>query len=86
MDDSASATKLPLSLRETPQSVTVVTRERLDDQNLQSLRDVLDDTPGVYSYAYDTERVLFTSRGFIIDNLLVRRCAGRHELQHRLAR
>lgn len=70
VDDSNAATKLPLSLRETPQSVTVITRQRLDDQNLQSLRDVLDQTPGVYSYQYDTERVLFTSRGFVIDNLL----------------
>ncbi len=53
-ESSDSATPLSLSLRETPQSLTVVTRERLDDQNLQSLRDVLDNTPGVYSYAYDT--------------------------------
>lgn len=68
--DSAAATKLPLTLRDTPQSVTVVTRERLDDQNLQSLRDVLDNTVGVYSYAYDSERVVFTSRGFAIDTLL----------------
>src|SRR5262245_62064593 len=32
--ETASATKLTLSPRETPQSVTVITRERLDDQNL----------------------------------------------------
>lgn len=70
VDNSAAATRLPVSLRETPQSITVFTRQRLEDQNLQSLRDVLDGTPGVYSYAYDTERVLFTSRGFTIDNLL----------------
>lgn len=70
VDDSASATKLPLSLRDTPQSITVITRQRLDDQDLQSMRDVLDNTTGVYSYAYDTERVVFTSRGFLIDNTL----------------
>jgi outer membrane receptor for ferric coprogen and ferric-rhodotorulic acid len=68
--DSATATRLPLTLRETPQSVTVVTRERLDDQNLVSLRSVLDNTPGVYSRAWDTERVVFTARGFDIDNLM----------------
>ena len=67
---TSTAAKLPLSLRETPQSVTVVTRERLDDQNLQSLQDVLDNTPGIYTYAWDTERVIFTSRGFVIDNLM----------------
>jgi len=68
--DSNSATKLSLSLRETPQSLTVITRERLDDQNLVSLRDVLDNTPGVYSYSWDSERVVFISRGFKIDSLL----------------
>lgn len=70
VEASESATPLTLSLRETPQSVTIMTRARLDDQKLESLRDVLDNTPGVYSYAYDTERVLFTSRGFVIDNLM----------------
>ncbi len=70
VEDSASATKLPLTLRETPQSVTVVTRERLDDQKMQSLRDVLDETPGVYSYQWDTERVIFSSRGFTVDSLM----------------
>ncbi|MES2490702.1 MAG: TonB-dependent siderophore receptor [Pseudomonadota bacterium] len=68
--DSAASTKLPMSLRETPQSVTVITRERMEDQHMDSLRDVLDNTTGVYSYSWDTERVSFTSRGFIIDNLM----------------
>jgi outer membrane receptor for ferric coprogen and ferric-rhodotorulic acid len=67
---TSTAAKLPLTLRETPQSVTVISRERLDDQNLLSLQDVLDNTPGVYTYAWDTERVLFTARGFLIDNLM----------------
>src|SRR5262245_40513078 len=70
VDATSAATPLALSLRDTPQSVTVITRERLDDQNLVSLRDVLDDTPGIYSYAWDTERVIFTARGFDVDNLL----------------
>jgi len=70
VDETAAATKLPLSLRETPQSVTVVTRERIDDQDLTTLRQVLDNTAGIYSYAYDSERVLFTSRGFVVDSIL----------------
>src|SRR5688572_13583901 len=68
--ETATATRLPLTLRETPQSVTIVDRERIEDQNLVSLRDVLDVVPGVYSYQYDTERVLFTSRGFKLDTLM----------------
>ncbi|HEY0179777.1 MAG TPA: TonB-dependent siderophore receptor [Dokdonella sp.] len=69
--ESSAATKLPLSLKDTPQSVSVITRQRLDDQDLTSLRAVLDNTPGIYSDAYDSERVLFYSRGFLIDNLMV---------------
>lgn len=68
---TAAATRLKLSLRETPQSVTVVTRQRMDDQNMQSLRDVLDNSTGIYSFAYDTERTVFTARGFVLNNTLV---------------
>jgi len=70
VDNSSAATKLPMSLRETPQSISVITRQQLDDQELNSLRAVLDNTSGVYSDAYDSERVLFFSRGFLIDNLM----------------
>lgn len=70
VENTTSATKLDLSLRDTPQSVTVFTRERLDDQQMQTLRSVLDYTPGVYTYQYDTERIVFSARGFTIDNLM----------------
>jgi len=41
------ATKLPASLRQTPQSVTVITRERIEDQNLHTLDAIMEYTPGV---------------------------------------
>lgn len=41
-----TATKLPLSIRETPQTITVVTRQQMDDQGAQSISDVLRNTPG----------------------------------------
>ena len=44
---SRTATGFDLSLRETPQSISVMTRERLDDFNLYKLSDVLEQTPGV---------------------------------------
>lgn len=68
--ETSAATRLNLSPRDTPQSLTTFTRERIEDQNLQSLRDVLDNTNGVYSYSYDSERVVFSARGFTIDNTL----------------
>ena len=66
---TAAATHLPLSLQETPQSVTVITRQRLDDQQLNSLQGVLENTTGVASYQSDSERTSFYSRGFLINNV-----------------
>ncbi|SDV47769.1 ferric-rhodotorulic acid/ferric-coprogen receptor FhuE [Chitinasiproducens palmae] len=63
-----TSTKLPLSLRETPQSVSIVTRQRMDDQNLFSLVDVLNNTTGVSTRTLDSERVSFYARGFPITN------------------
>ncbi|MGE8437604.1 MAG: TonB-dependent siderophore receptor [Pseudomonas palmensis] len=63
-----TATKLPLSIRETPQSVTVVTRQQMDDQGAQSITDVLRNTPGVSAQAYDSDRTEFSSRGLAITN------------------
>lgn len=42
-----TATGLNLSLRETPQSVSVVTRQQIEDQNLTDIAQVLEQTPGV---------------------------------------
>lgn len=44
---SRTTTGLTLSLRETPQSVTVMTRQRMDDFQLHTLTEVLEQTPGV---------------------------------------
>lgn len=65
---TTTATKLPLSLRETPQSVTVVTRQQMDDRGSQDISDVLRNTPGVTQQAYDSERMEFSTRGFVITN------------------
>ena len=65
---TAAATRLPLSIRDTPQSVSVITRQRLDDGNMQSLSDVLNGTTGISSNTFDSERISFYSRGFLIDS------------------
>lgn len=66
--DSASATRLDLTLRETPQSVSVVTRAKLDDFKLNSISDMLATVPGVTVEAVETDRVYYTARGFDITN------------------
>lgn len=48
---SAAATGLALSLRETPQSVSVITRQRMDDQALNSFDKVLEQVPGLYFWS-----------------------------------
>lgn len=66
-----AATGLNLSLRDTPQSVTVVTRERIDDQNMTSLADVVQNAPGVSAKPIDTVRQTFYSRGSPITSVQV---------------
>lgn len=66
---SRSATRFALSPRETPQSVSVITRQQLDDQGLITVPDILDKTPGVTVGRNDSERATFYARGFAIENL-----------------
>jgi iron complex outermembrane receptor protein len=49
---STTATKTDTPLHETPQSVSTVTRERIEDQGAQSLQDALNYSAGVRSDAY----------------------------------
>ena len=60
--------KLPLSLREIPQSVSVITRQRIEDQNMTSLEDAMAQTPGVTTDLAATAAIpQFYSRGFQIE-------------------
>ena len=63
-----TATGLGLTLQETPQSVSVMTYERIADQNLRSLTDVVNNAPGVSAKGLDSSRQRFAARGFAIDN------------------
>ena len=63
-----SATGLGLTIQETPQSVTVVTSQRLDDQQLRSLTDIANNAAGISAKAFDSSRNVFAARGFDIEN------------------
>lgn len=43
----SSATKMNLSLKDTPQSISVITSQQIEDQNLEDINDVLNQTPGI---------------------------------------
>ena len=66
-----TATRMALSPRETPQSVSVITRQQMEDQNLTSISDVLAKTPGITVTKLDSNRASFQARGFEIDNFQV---------------
>lgn len=64
----ATATRLVLTPRETPQSISVVTRQEMNDFNLTSIDAVMSHTPGVSIVTYDSERTEYYARGFAIQN------------------
>lgn len=68
---TATATPLSLSPRDTPQSVSVMTRERIKDEGLQTITDVLNSATGVFVNQYETHRAQFAARGYNINTLLM---------------
>lgn len=66
---TGAATRMPLSLRETPQSVSVIGQQQIEDQNLRTLDDVLRQTPGIVVQRRD-ERVNYFSRGFTLNQMV----------------
>lgn len=68
---SRTSTGLALTLRETPQSVSVITRQRIEDQALVDLNETLRNTPGVSVKASDRGRSECFSRGFSVFNFQI---------------
>lgn len=71
---ASTATGLPLTLRETPQSISVITRQRMDDQGLTQLTDVITQTPGLTLSAggnTGTDSSPVYSRGFSVDTYMI---------------
>ncbi|WP_069942780.1 TonB-dependent siderophore receptor [Pseudomonas putida] len=56
------------TLKEIPQSVTVITRKQLDDQGITDLQDALNHTTGIVGAQGIGPGVVVTSRGFQIDD------------------
>lgn len=56
--------KLALPPRELPSSVSVITRERMDDQNMKTVYDVLNYTTGITAVPYGVGTSYFQSRGY----------------------
>lgn len=65
-----TATGLDLSLRETPQAVTVISRQRIEDQGLATVNDVVQAAPGLTFRRFGPERASFYARGMTVDNIM----------------
>lgn len=68
---SEMSTKLPLTLKETPNSLSVVTNQQMKDFKMTNLNDVLASTSGVVVEKVETDRTYYSSRGFDITNFKV---------------
>jgi outer membrane receptor for ferric coprogen and ferric-rhodotorulic acid len=71
---TSTATGLNLSMRDTPQAISVVTRQQIEDQNLTDITQVLEQTPGVIANnmgpaGSDANHIYV--RGLEIDNIQV---------------
>jgi outer membrane receptor for ferric coprogen and ferric-rhodotorulic acid len=68
---SASATRLDTSLRETPQSISVITRQQLDDFRILSVNDALSYATGIKVEQFETDRTEYTARGLNITSFQI---------------
>ncbi|MFH7826551.1 ferric-rhodotorulic acid/ferric-coprogen receptor FhuE [Kluyvera chengduensis] len=65
---TTTGTKLLLIPRDIPQSVSVVSQQRMKDQSLNSIGEVLTNTTGITAQVQDSDRTVFYSRGFFVSN------------------
>ena len=63
-ESMSTATGLTLAPRETPQSVSVVTRQQIEDQGLRDTGAILASAPGISVTRSDSNRYSFSARGF----------------------
>lgn len=70
-NDQQSASKLDISVKETPQTVTVITREKIRDFALNDLNTILENSATINVEQVETDRTYYTSRGFELNNFQV---------------
>jgi outer membrane receptor for ferric coprogen and ferric-rhodotorulic acid len=68
VDAQDTAYRLPMSIKETPQAISVVTRTQIEDFQLDTINTLLAYTTGVNVDIAETDRTYYTARGFDIVN------------------
>lgn len=59
------------SLKDIPQSVTVMTRQRIEDQGFRTMDQLMEQAPGISVSTGETSRSYYYSRGFTISNFQI---------------
>ncbi|WP_444929473.1 TonB-dependent siderophore receptor [Microbulbifer sp. SSSA002] len=67
-EETSTASRLSLSVFDTPQTVTAVSQAQIQDFALQDINELLEYTPGVTVENVETDRTYYTARGFDIVN------------------
>jgi len=68
VENSNAATGLDLSLRGTPQVVSVITSREIEDYRLTSVNDALENVAGIVVERVETDRTYYSARGSDITN------------------
>ncbi len=68
LDRATTATGLPLTLRETPQSISIIDRTFIDSFALDTVADVMQFAPGIQAQQAETDRFFFRARGRDVTN------------------
>lgn len=66
---TTTATGMALALRDTPQSVSIITRQKMDDQNVLSLDDIARTATGITYTKIGTDRSTYYARGSEITDI-----------------
>lgn len=69
IDRMSTATGMRIAGKDTPQSVSVITRSRLDDKAVHTLEEAMKNTTGVNVVRDSGLQTRFLSRGFYIDQI-----------------
>jgi outer-membrane receptor for ferric coprogen and ferric-rhodotorulic acid len=68
---TSTATRLNTSMRETPQSISVITRQQLDDFRILSVNEALSYATGIKVEQFETDRTEYTARGLNITSFQI---------------
>lgn len=69
--EQESASKLDISIKETPQTVTVISAEKLKDFALHDLNSALETSATINVEQVESDRTYYTSRGFAVNNFQI---------------